>query len=1088
MIASVRQQRKVALLSLLLSLSVGGAIAMPPAARAGLPLSPARVLTLHPTRTTWSALDVSPDGRTVVFDVLGDLYVMPAGGGRARQITRGLAYDSQPRFSRDGKWIAFVSDRSGSENVWIARPDGSGARQVSQFHDDTALASPEWSADGSAVFASRFRPDLNNFELWRLALAGMAELLVPVKPAADAPRDAWRSTLDVSASADGRWLYMSRRVGGLEFDAPTRWTILRRDLATGAEQEVIAGSGARGTQEDAYFSPRLSPDGHRLAYVTRDGARSVLRLRDLESGEDRALGDTEMDALQASSWQGLVPGMAFSPDGQAILLSRDGRFVRQPVAGGGASPLARELTAKVAVGPSTRIAIGEERGPVIARLAMAPIASPDGTRVAFAALGGLWIEDLASGSARRLPLDLAMPAQPSWSADGKALLCVTWSEREGGAVWRVRTEGGGAPQRLSALPAYYRNPVFTPDGSQVLVLRSALEQRRQANFEYGPLRESELVALDPAGSGAARVIARGTFGGRPHFASGLPQAAGAAFLTSDRGLIAIDLASGRTTGIAQVAGPGFYFAEGNAPADDLRLSPDGTMVAATVADRLYVLPRPVDAGAVVDVLAPGTPARAMPGSGADWFEWSGPATLDLTVGTHFTRLDARSGAAGLDLRLAASAPRAVPAGSLLLKGARILTMAHGDAVIEAGDILVTGDRIAALGPGGTLAVRPGTTVRDVSGRTIMPGFVDVHDHIGSIRRGNLAAEQWGLTARLAYGVTTSFDPSTLSIDHLAYQGLVDAGLVLGPRLRSTGPAVFSKEKIASLDDARRVLRRYSQDYAIANLKEYRTGDRAVRQWVAMAAREQHLMPTTEGALSLKLDLTQILDGYAGNEHALPAPQLGDDVIELLRAMRTSYDTTLSITNSGSPAMDWIIAHDDPVADDKLRRFWPAPAIRQTLLRGRDWRPLASERFPFIARDAARAAEAGVLVGMGSHGEAPGIGFHWEMEAHALGGMPVPAILHAATAGSAETIGRLADLGTLEPGKLADLLILDADPRADLANARRIDAVMRGGFLYRGADLAELWPEAGPPPSAWFAGMREEQWLPVSEPANPEHHD
>ncbi|MGE4303956.1 MAG: amidohydrolase family protein [Novosphingobium sp.] len=1061
---------------------MAGLLACTTAAHAELPLRPERVLTLHPERTTWSAVDVSRDGRALVFDMLGDLYVMPATGGQAQQITNGLAFDSQPRFSPDGKWITFTSDRSGSENIWIARSDGSQARRITAFDDDTAMASPEWSADGQSVFASRYRPDLNNYELWRFPLSGTPALMIAVKPSPDAPRDAWRSTLDVSASADGRWLYYAQRTGGLEFDAPSKWTVLRRDLASGEEQSIVAGSGGRGTQEESFFAPRLSHDGKRLSYVTRRGARSELRLRDLETGTDRAVGETELDSMQASSWQGLVPGMAFTPTDDAIVLSRDGRFVRQPLDGREAIPLPRTIAGRVAVGPSTRFPLQGETGPVTAKLAMAPATSPDGKRIVFAALGGLWIDELAEARSRRLGIDLPMPAQPSWSPDAATIAFATWSEAEGGAIWLAPIDGSGAPRQLSTLAAYYRNPVFTPDGAHLLALRSPLEERRQANFEFGPLRQSELVEIDLS-SGTVRVIASGNFGGRPHFAG----SDATVYLISDQALIGIDLADGGMTKIAHVTGPGYYFAEGNAPADDMRLSPDGAKVAAAIADRLYIMPRPVDPDEEIDVLAPGTPARAMPGSGADWFEWSSPDSIDVTVGAQFARLDVTSATAETVTRLTAEAPRARPTGSLLLRGARILTMAHNDAVIENGDVLVTGDRIAALGPSGSISVPSGTMVRDVSGKTVMPGFIDVHDHFGSVRRNNLAAELWGLRARLAYGVTTSFDPSTLSIDHMAYQGLVDAGIVLGPRLRSTGPAVFSKERIHSLDDARRVLSRYSDGYGMSNLKEYRTGSRAVRQWVAIAAREQHLLPTTEGALSLKLDLTQILDGYAGNEHALPAPPLGDDVIELMRAMHTSYDTTLSITNSGGPAMDWIIAHDDPVADAKLRRFWPASAIRQKLEVGRDWHPLSTERFPYIVRDVARMAKAGVLVGIGSHGEAPGIGYHWEMQAHALGGMTPAAILHAATAGSAETIGLLDDLGTLEPGKFADLLVLDADPRDDLRNANRIAQVMRGGFLYQASDLQPLWPDKGDAPHAWFENTTDEQWLPVVEPKNPEEH-
>ncbi|MED5547324.1 MAG: amidohydrolase family protein [Pseudomonadota bacterium] len=1049
--------------------------------RADLPITPERVLEVRPDRTTWSSLDVSPDGHTLVFDVMGDLYSMPATGGAASQVSEGLAFDSQPRFSADGRWITFTSDRNGSENIWIAHPDGSEARVISDFDDETVMVSPTWSASGDAVFASRFRPDLNNYELWRFPLNGTAERLAPVKPSPDAPRSTWHSTLDASASPDGRWLYYARRVGGLEFDVPTRWTIVRRDLQTGEEDTIIAGPSGRGTGEDAYFAPRVAPDGRHLAYVTRREGTSMLRLRDLSTGEDRALGTTQLDAMQASSWQGMVPGMAFTPDASAVLLSRDGRFVRQPTDGSAARVLTRTIDARIALAPSNRFAIHEPTGPVESKLAMEPMTSPDGTHIAFAALGGLWVQELGGGAARRLPIDLDLPSEPAWSPDGTRLVFVTWSEAEGGAVWTSSADGSGA-RKLDVVPAYYRAPVFTPDGRRILVLRSATDQRRQNYFEIGMEREGDLVALDPT-SGADKIIAHGNFGGHAQFT----QEAGAAFYYTGSALERVDLVTGATAPVARVTGPSYYFMEGNSPVDDMRISPDGTTLAATIGDRLYVLPRPADPTHAVDLTAKDSPARALAGSGADWFEWTGPHRLDAVLGTRWTRHDTSAGTQAAEMRLVARLPRARPEGSLLLRGARVLTMADGDRVIENADVLVTGDRIAAVGPGGTLDVPPGTTVRDVTGKTILPGFIDVHDHIGEIRRTNWASESWGLRARLAYGVTTSFDPSTLTIDHMGYQGMVDAGLLLAPRLRSTGTAVFSKVRIGSLDDARRVLERYSDGYRISNLKEYRTGDREVRQWVAMAAREQHLLATTEGALALKLDLTQILDGYAGNEHALAAPPLGDDLIAVMKAMGTSYDTTLSITNSGGPALDWFIAHEDPVVDARIRQYWPGNAIRQRLTLSRTFQPLSRERFPVIAQDLVRLAKAGVLVGIGSHGEMPGIGYHWEMEAHTLGGMSPQDVLHAATAGSAQTIGRLSDLGTIEPGKLADLLVLDADPRSDIAKARAIASVMRGGFLYDAANLQEIWPRSGPVPRPWFEGMDTENWLAAPMPSAHTHH-
>src|SRR5690606_34891718 len=129
------------------------------------------------------------------------------------------------------------------------------------------------------------------------------------------------------------------------------------------------------------------------------------------------------------------------------------------------------------------------------------------------------------------------------------------------------------------------------------------------------------------------------------------------------------------------------------------------------------------------------------------------------------------------------------------------------------------------------------------------------------------------------------------------------------------------------------------------------GSRKVRQWVAEAAARLGMQPTTEGALSMKLDLTQMLDGFAGNEHALVAAPLQKDVLALLRFTRTSYTTTLEITNGGPPGQDWSIAADAPHDDAKIGRFWPRRFADQLLL-SREWRSFGEYRFPAVAADAA----------------------------------------------------------------------------------------------------------------------------------------
>lgn len=1062
-----------------LGLVSGLALAMPPAQAkepTALPMKPARTLDYEVSSGTFMSLAISPDGKTILFDMLGEIYAVPAKGGRAVPVATGMAFEVQPTFSPDGKWIAYVSDRSGGDNVWIARTDGSGARRISDEDDGAVRTSPEWSADGKSVYVSRYRIRIDRYELWQHPVdGGPGELVAPAKLKDDAPRAAWQSTLGASASRDGQYLYYARRTGDLSFDEPVPWTIVRRTLATGAEETVIGSSGGREAGGETFFRPAISPDGKLLAYATRRMAETRLRVRELATGIDRDLGPAPLDLMNGAAWLDLIPRYGFTPDSKAILIAYQGKIERRPVDGAAVTPIPFKARLQLAVGASTRIGFREETGPVRAKLLQGTSPSPDGKRVAYAALGSVYVQAVDGAAAVRLPITGDAPSLPDWSPDGSRITYVTWSEQAGGSVWTIAADGSAAPVRVSDLPAFYTHPAFTPDGATILAVRSPAAARQQSSFEFGTVRRGELVAI-PAVGGAARIVTRGTLGQRPHFVRGQP---GTAYMVGDDGLVAIDLASGAQRAVASVKAQGYYFTDQPADADDIRISPDGKWLAAQTSEQLYVLPVPADPKVPVDLTAPAGPARKVTDMGADFFDWRADGSLIWSVGNYLQMLpDAAASLPTSHVELVAELPRARPAGSILLRGARALTMADGDKAVEDADILITGDRIAAIGPRGSLAVPAGTPERELGGKTVTPGFIDDHDHIGGVRRNVIGYEEWGLRARLAFGVTTSFDPSTLGIDQIAYQDLIDAGVVVGPRLRSTGPALFSKERFTSLDQVRAVLRRYRDAWGLRNIKQYRGESRVVRQWIAIAAREQGLLPTTEGSHNAKLILTQILDGYAGNEHALPIAPFGEDVVELYQLMRTSYVSTLLVNTSGPAGRHYYVAKYDPALDPKVKRFWSPSAIAHKLGR-REWASLDASRLPALAVDAATLAESGALVGMGSHGDEPGIGYHYEMEAHVLGGMKPAAVLHAATAGAAETIGRLGDMGTLEPGKYADLVVFDADPLADIRNTKSVKLVMRGGQLFDAETLSELWPVERKLPAPWFAdGAKKAQWLPA----------
>lgn len=1042
-----------------------------------LPLRATRQIKFDTDEGTWLSVDIAPDSQRLVFDMLGDLYSLDAAGGQATAITRGMGFDTQPTYSSDGAWIAFISDRSGAENVWAMRPDGSELKQISTGGDDSVLVSPAWSADGQSIYVSRFLWSADSYQLWRYDLNGTETLIVPIKSPGQ-PRDSGKSSLGAVASPDGKYLYFARRDGTSNEHRVDDWSIVRRELDSGTEKTLVPAATARGRAPGAYFRPALSPDGRLLAYATRYEGQTGLRLRNLATNEDRWLAfPIEHDQIHAQSWQDLVPRYAFTRDGRAVIVSRNGKLEKLFIDDGASMAIPFKATVDVQLGPQTRVAIQQDTGPVRARLIQSPEQSPDGKHVAFSSLGHLYVMSLQSGAKpRRLTSSQTPEFHPSWSPDGKQLTFITWTAKQAGQVWIVAA-GGGAPRQIGDIASYYSHPVFTPDGKSVLVVRSDNQTRLHSSMEFGQhVREAALVAL-PVEGGTARVVATGTFGGKPHFSADPTLI----YLRQAAGLSSVDLTSGELKPAVNVQGPNWYFAESLAQVDDSRLSPDGKWVLAIIAQQAHVLAAPAP-GQVVDLLNPGREHRRITEVGADFIEWAnGGKTVTWSVGSTFYRrsladieLNPATGpswSADAPKRGVASFPAIVevprddPRGSLVLRGARVITMRDSE-VIEDGDVLIRDGRIAAVGPRGSIKLPAGTVVRDVTGKTIVPGFIDVHDHVADIRRDVIAMESWGLRARLAYGVTTAFDPSTLSIDMFAYQDLVDAGILVGSRVPSTGTAMFSFNRLAGVDEARALLTRYRDHYRTRNVKQYLIGNRQQRQWLIQAAFELGMMPTTEGSLSLKLDLTQIMDGYSGSEHALPTP-LYNDVIQFVARSGTSYDATLQIKNGGPGAQDNFVIRDRPFMDQKYRRFRPDYiAGQQALLR--EWIEPSTLLYPRIGGDVARIQRAGGVTAIGSHGEIQGPGFHWELEAHVQGGMTPMEALRAGTLGGAQAIGRAAEFGSIEPGKFADLAVLEADPRDGIRRTRNPSLVMKNGRLYDAGSLDELWPTPRRLDAPWFA--------------------
>ncbi len=1009
------------------------------------------------TRTgTWMSVDVSPDGKQIVFDLLGDLYLLPIEGGEAKALTHSVAWEMQARFSPDGKRLTYLSDAGGGDNIWVMDIDGKNAREVSK-EKFRLLNNPVWHPNGQYIAARKHYTgtrSLGSGEIWLFHAGGGEGVQLNEKAN-------WQKDLGEPAfSPDGRTVYYSQdTTPGNEFEYNKDsngqiYQIFRKDLQTGKTKAFVSGAGGA-------VRPTPSPDGKYLAFVRRIRNQSTLFLKDLNTGEETpAWGELERDMQEIWAVHGVYPSFAWLPGSKEIVVWAKGKIWRvDPFA-----KSAKEIPFHVKDTRDVRQALRFET-PVapdqfdVHQLRWVNV-SPQGDKVIYSALGVIYVRALPNGTPQRLTKqDDHFEFFPQFSRDGKSIVFTTWNDVKLGSV-RLLDLPSGKETVLTTSPGKYLDPTFSPDGKQVVY------QKARGGYLTTPWHgiETGVFVVSTEGRGPPRLLTDD--GSAPQFGRDNEHVyVTRTFKTGevewDMQLVRFKLDKSEEQVIVK-----------SEFATDFALSPDGAWLAFSERFHTFVMPMPL-AGKTFTIgpKMKNLPVKQLDVNSGDYLHWSGDSSkVYFSMGDELFSSELKNAFAFV-ADAPAELPKAVetgmkigfrqnanrPTATTVISGARIVTM-KGDEVIEDGRIVVRENRIAAIGKTVDIAVPPGATMIDARGKTIIPGIVDVHWHGGMGENQIIPQQSWVNYASLAFGVTTIHDPSNNTAEIFTQSELQRAGKIVGPRIYSTGTVLYGAKGnfasvVDSLDDALTHLKRMKAAGA-TTVKSYNQPRRDQRQQILEAARQTQMMVVPEGGALFQHNMNMVVDGHTGIEHALPVEKVYDDVKQLWAQTKVGYTPTLVVGYGGLDGEHYWYARSDVWKHPLLSLYVP-----RTVLEPRSVRRLTAPDEDFnilrVARTATELQRAGIPVNVGAHGQREGLGAHWEMWTLALGGMTSLEAIRVATLNGAKYLGMDRDIGSLEAGKLADLAIIDGDVLKDIRNSDRLTHVMLNGRLYESKTMNEV---------------------------------
>jgi Tol biopolymer transport system component len=1061
---------------------------------ATLPRGEVRSIDFHTKEGTWISVDVSPDGRRLAFDLLGHIYVMSIEGGTAQALTQGsgMALNFHPAFSPDGSQIAFISDRGGQNALWVMDANGSNVRLLFQ-DDESRIAEPAWLPDGKHIAAVRAFPTpgrgwhRQNTRVW----------LFPVdsnEPARELVGGKEVQYNGPSSSPQGDRIYFhtsyfsgnryGTQIGHHVQSVAITGEDIRNEIGRPPTASALVAAEVP-ANPSADIQPRVSPDGRWLAFARRMPGRheriaghqlvgsTGLWLRNLATGHEQLLLapiTRDLSSAHAMYSHRVLPGFSWTPDSRAIILSVDGKLARIDLESKRvrAIPFTAHVQRRISGQVRGRVARITRDLPV--RFLRWPATSPGGDRVAFVAVGKIWADQADGRGLHAVAPEVpGVQLTPSWSADGNKILFANWESGRRGGLWLQ--EGANSARRIALPAGEYIFPTLSPDGKSIVAMHGQSDGAAADPWETG---KWEIICVPVAG-GETTILAKASAARPVYFLTDgrlafEQQARAAAARELFQPFPSVDAYSAKVSIVAQRPEPGApqqviatfparnarAFGAGNRPL----LSPDGRWVAFEAAREIYVAPAQSADGTTsfieTDPNQPTANGRRISRAGGIYPRWLRDGTLEFMSGRTLYSCNAES-LLCRERVFELSVPRPVPKGALALVGARIISLGS-KGVIERGTLVVDGERIRCIG---RCTLRETDKVIDVSGKTIIPGLVDVHTHDTDVPEGVVPSFVPKLARQLAYGVTTAVDPGSNAASILPLAELSGTGFLVAPRIYGVGDLVTSGRaagfgdhvEIRSLADAERIARRNAEWGAVA-LKSFRLTSRRQMQMLTEGARRAGLSITAEGG-PIEYVIGMAMDGQTGWEHYIANLPIHKDVSTFLGQANMVYSPTSGVSGHPRGGVDYFRDRHFG-ADEKYRRFTPASALPTSTGPSE----LSAYSFPIIASGLAAIRSAGGRGAIGEHSEQGGVGSHWEIWSYATALSPIEA-LKVATIEGAYFHGLDQEIGSLEVGKLADLVILNRNPLENIRHTLDIAFVAKGGILYRAADLEQVWPASRP---------------------------